>query len=144
MKTFVCQVCDTQTPDAFLHKHHQKPQAAGGTDKDIINICSSCHQRIHSLAYMLMNPKRKPEVEGVLQLYFPNHNTRKKIINLANIVALEMSARADKGLISGEEKQVMFTLDSDSYYKLLVSAKDKRIAVTNHAKAIIMEWLRKN
>ncbi len=144
IKTFNCYACRTETPEAFGHEHHKIPQAAGGTDKDIVLLCSGCHNYSHSVAYAVLNPKRRNEIDNLL-LYFKDEDTRARIAELAYTVAKEMTLKADGGkVIEGEEKQVFFHLDRNDYLKLLFAAKDRRMSVVNYVKGIVLEHLERN
>ena len=144
MNTFICSACSTETPLCFKHDHHEIPQAAGGTDKDIIAICSSCHTRIHSLAYMLLNPKRMHEVEGVLELAYDSYTARRRVISLADTVAKEMAAKADEDPeLNNGDRSIQITVNKDFYYKLLFAAKDRRLSVTKLCKGFIVDGIDK-
>ena len=142
MKTFSCSACEAETPECFKHEHHEIPQAAGGTDKDIILVCSSCHTRIHSLAYMLLNPKKMHEVEGVLAIAYDSYTVRRRVISLADTVAKEMAAKADSDpLLDNGDRSIQIVVDKDYYYTLLFAAKDRRLSVANLCKKLIIEGM---
>ncbi len=42
-----CELCERS--DIKLTKHHVIPREEGGTEKDIVMICSNCHRQIHAL-----------------------------------------------------------------------------------------------
>lgn len=42
-----CYLCNTYTK---CDKHHIVPQARGGKNKPIVNLCPSCHSNIHNYA----------------------------------------------------------------------------------------------
>ncbi len=42
-----CELCERR--DAKLTKHHVIPREEGGTEKEIVMICSDCHRQIHAL-----------------------------------------------------------------------------------------------
>ena len=41
-----CELCERS--DIKLTKHHLIPREEGGTEKDIVMICSDCHRQIHA------------------------------------------------------------------------------------------------
>ena len=41
-----CELCERS--DIKLTKHHLIPREEGGTEKDIVMICSDCHRQIHT------------------------------------------------------------------------------------------------
>jgi hypothetical protein len=142
--TFNCYACTTETPKAFGHEHHKIPQSAGGTDKDIVLLCSGCHAQIHAVSYAVLNPKRHKEVEELL-LYFKDEGTRSRIAELSYTVAKEMTLKADGSkFIEGEEKTVAFTMEKQDYLKLLFAAKDRRMSVVNFVKGIVLQHLERN
>ena len=42
-----CELCERS--EIELTKHHIIPKEEGGTEKDIVMICSDCHRQIHAL-----------------------------------------------------------------------------------------------
>jgi hypothetical protein len=42
-----CELCERS--EIKLTKHHIIPKEEGGTEKDIVMICSDCHRQIHAL-----------------------------------------------------------------------------------------------
>ena len=142
MDVFECYTCSTITPTALKHEHHVKPRSTGGTDEDLVSICASCHTQIHSIAYMLLNPKRLAEAEAVLATYYKNEGTRQRIANLASIVAKEMAARADGDrVLENGMRRIAIELPEEDYYKLLVGAKDKRVSMTKFLHGIIHYYM---
>lgn len=43
-----CYICTQQ--DAVMHLHHVVPQSAGGKDGPTVDLCSRCHNLLHSHA----------------------------------------------------------------------------------------------
>ena len=144
MSNFICYACSQETPDAFKHEHHKVPLAAGGTDKDLVSICASCHTSTHSIAYMVLNPKRTHEIDETL-LYYKSADTRKKIAELAYTVAREMTLKSEAGTknLEAEEKTVTFTTDKQQYLKILFAAKDRRMSVANFVKMVVLQQVEK-
>jgi hypothetical protein len=143
-KTFNCYACQVETPDAFGHQHHKIPQSAGGTDKDIVLLCSGCHAQIHAVAYAVLNPKRHKEIDELL-LYFKDEGTRSRIAELAYTVAKELTLKADGGkILENEEKTVQFVMKKQDYLKLLFAAKDHRLSVQNFVLGIVLQHLERN
>jgi hypothetical protein len=145
METVSCYCCPMGniTPKSFAHQHHKIPQAAGGTDKDLVWLCAGCHAYTHSIAYMILNPKRTKDVSSAL-LFFKDPLQQKRIAELANLVAQEMAMKAD-GLKDLEdlEKPVSFTLRKEDYLKLMFAAKDSRISISDFAKQAVLTLLTK-
>jgi len=142
--SFLCYACRKDTPDAFGHQHHKVPQAAGGTDKDIVLLCNGCHPQIHSVAYAVLNPKRKKEIDEML-LYFKDEGTRSRIAELAYVAAKEMTLKADGGkILEDEEKTVQFVMKKQDYLRLLFAAKDHRLSVQNYVTGIVLQHLERN
>ena len=44
-----CQICDRDTPENFLEKHHLTPKAKHGAKLDTIFVCCNCGDQLHQL-----------------------------------------------------------------------------------------------
>ena len=130
-KVFNCYACRKEYPTAFGHQHHLIPQAAGGTDKDIVWLDSGCHAMAHSLAYMVMNPKRITELDQALT-HFTDEDHRQKMAELANTVAQEMLAKSEgdkMGIVV--KKKVLIELEETEHLRYLTMARDRRMSIVN-------------
>jgi hypothetical protein len=109
MKIIVCAICKKQTPDSMSDSHHEIPQAAGGHDGKKVSLCSGCHQSVHRLAMMLQS-KRAGEAEDAAAIAFPDMEVRKRVFNLAGVVAEYMTLKRDGLVDAGHPARVMIEL----------------------------------
>lgn len=121
MKSFVCAIHKTTFPESLSHEHHVKPKSLGGSD-DSANkklLCHSCHNNLHLIAYMLVNPKRKQEVEPTLTSIFPGRqDLQKELLSYARFVALEMSLKKETKKDPDQEVRAVIELPA-RYMELL-------------------------
>ncbi len=66
MKQVECWVCLRELPIEVTHVHHIKPKHTGGSDDEdnLCRICPSCHQMIHSCAYVWLRKKTPGKPHG--------------------------------------------------------------------------------
>ena len=143
METFICWVCETEQPVAFRHKHHVKPRSVGGTKKDEIYICDSCHMKTHAIARAMLSKDRHHEVEGML-LFFKDDEVRRRIATLAQA---DMQARVERANDSVREKiddipvAVRVDIPPRVHSQLSLAAKDRRVSMGKYILAAIQEKL---
>jgi HNH endonuclease len=98
MKSFICAICDKPFPESLKHEHHKIPKSLGGPDTpdNIAKLCSADHMHLHAVAYMLVNPKRRHEVDPTVLSIFPNDPAAiRRLLEFANLVAKEMFLKKD-------------------------------------------------
>ena len=98
MKSFICEICTSTYPASLVNEHHKVPKSLGGSDTsdNLALLCSGCHQGLHSLAYMIVNPKRRQEIDPSVCALFPQElQARKKILEFASLVGKEMALRKE-------------------------------------------------
>lgn len=121
MDSFTCEICARQYPESLLNRHHKTPQALGGPDtpENLADLCSGCHQSLHSVAFILANPKRREELEPTVSSLFPNQpEPRRKLLFLAGLVAKEMGLRREIRRDPTEEVRIVVSLPT-KYVQLL-------------------------
>ena len=113
MRSFTCEICQDTYPDALVNEHHKVPKSLGGSDTpdNLVLLCSGCHQSLHSVAFMIANPKRRHEIDPALCALFPGDmQKRKKLLEFASLVAKEMVLRKEIKKSPTEEIQVILEL----------------------------------
>lgn len=98
MQGFICGICGGTFPDSLKNEHHRVPKSLGGSDdpSNIALLCSGDHQSLHAVAYMIVNPKRRHEVDPAVCALFPSDlRARRKLLELASLVAKEMALRKE-------------------------------------------------
>lgn len=125
MTTITCYVCHSTVPMELAHEHHRRPQAAGGTDADVINLCSGCHDNLHRVATMMMNPKRAGQVEDVVKMAYGSEGGRRRLLELARLVVQWMVRKRD-GKLTDPNAEVELVLMVPAHIKagLQVMAAD--------------------
>jgi hypothetical protein len=98
MRGFICQICKDQYPESLHHSHHKIPKSLGGADtpENMVDLCQTDHQLLHTIAYMLINNKRKHEVEPTLASIYPGEiQIQKMVLEYAGFVAREMALKKE-------------------------------------------------
>lgn len=54
-----CWICVREMPPEITHTHHIKPKHTGGSDEEenLVRICPTCHQMVHTCAYSVLRKK---------------------------------------------------------------------------------------
>ena len=113
MICFTCEICEKDSPTTLLNEHHRVPKSLGGTDarNNIAMLDAGCHQNLHALAYMMINPKRQHEVEPTSVAIFPHDPpARKKLLEFAHHVAREMALKKEIKKKPDEEMRTVVEL----------------------------------
>ena len=150
MLSFACEFCADTYPVGLLNEHHRKPQSLGGSDdqSNIANLCSGCHQGLHSIAFMMVNPKRRHEVDAAAISLFPEDaQARQRLLRLTVMVAREMVLKKEIRKPPNEEIKVMITLPS-RYLELIKQAgmdmpsrTGKRAGVSRVMRRVVADFL---
>jgi len=102
MEIFSCGCCGNTYPTLHKNTHHKNPRALGGRDdvSNLIDLCPSCHDAIHAIAYKMLNRKtsRVQIVDAVALIYPENPRAREICIDLAVLVR--------NAAIEGQEKEL--------------------------------------
>jgi len=135
---FVCYACSQRLPISLRNKHHKIPQAAGGGDKDIVDLCLSDHHALHAVANIIRNPKRGLELEPILATFKENKDHRTRILELASLVNKYMLLKADNMLDLGDDlKMITFEIPAKLYSGLVMLAKDRKLSISDYCKILI-------
>lgn len=121
MQSFVCAICQGSYPEALHHEHHKIPKSLGGPDTpdNLVGLCQTDHQLLHSISYMLTNPKRKHEVEPTLASVYPNKIAiQRRVIEFASLVAREMLLK--KEIKKEEDAETRITVEIPNLYVQLL------------------------
>lgn len=150
MQAFACEICADPYPVSLLNEHHKKPQALGGTDhpSNIAKLCAGCHQALHSIAHMMVNPKRRHEIDAAAVALFPqDQNARTRLLRLASLVARELVLKKEIRKPPREELKIMVTLPS-RYLELIKQAgmdmpnrHGRRAGVSRVLRHVVAEFL---
>jgi hypothetical protein len=136
-----CKICQKQFPREFIVKHHVKPQAAGGTDKDIIFICSGCHDNLHAIVRMLLGGKGGRAIT-VIDSTYNTEKSKKNIIKYSKLTAKYIRMRQE-GIIKGDtvivEAEIPLTDKEARMFKILVKERktSKKAFLTKLIKSIL-------
>lgn len=110
MEVFRCAICRATYPTSLKHVHHKIPQSLGGTDEpsNLADLCHSDHNNLHLIAYMILNVKRRHEIEPtVMSIYPGNIEARKSLLEYAALVAREMQLKKETKKPEDEEIKIM-------------------------------------
>lgn len=121
MKLFRCEICQKQFPESLKHEHHKVPKALGGPDTpaNMAALCNADHMHLHAIAHMLVNPRRRHEVDPTVHAIFPQDpHAIRRLLEFANLVAKEMFLRKDIRKPTGAELRTIVELPS-RYLELL-------------------------
>lgn len=150
MRSFKCEICTDQFPDSLLNEHHKKPQSLGGTDhpSNVASLCAGCHQALHSISFLILNPKRRHEIDAATISLFPQDgNARQRLLKLASLVAREMALKKEVRKPPREELKVIVTLPS-RYLELIKQAgmdmpnrHGRRAGVARVIRHVVAEYL---
>lgn len=117
MQSFKCEICQQNYPAALHNEHHKIPKALGGSDEssNLSDLCQQDHDLLHTIAYMLINPKRRQEIEPTLNSVYPNDRvTQRKVLEFANLAAREMALK--KEIKKEPDQETRITLELPQLY----------------------------
>lgn len=152
MRSFRCEICQDIFPASLHHLHHKIPQSLGGPDTpdNLVNLCQADHQLLHTIAFMMVNSKRKHEIEPTLvSMYANNIPTQKKVIEYASYVAREMALKKEIKKDPNEETRITVELPQVYVQLLKLSGYDmprkngKPVGISSLLRVIIAEYLSK-
>ena len=123
MHSFICSICSEEFPVALHHEHHKVPKSLGGSDAptNLVDLCQTDHQLLHAVAFMIINPKRKHEIEPTLLSVYPGPlglPVRKKVLEFAGYVAKEMALK--KEIKKDEDAETRVTVELPQLYVQLM------------------------
>lgn len=121
MTTFKCEICYKTFPTALMHEHHAIPKSLGGSDspENLKKLCSSDHTYLHAIAFMIVNPKRRHEVEPTAHTIFPEDpHAIRRLLQFAQLVAKEMFLKKEIRKPAGAEIRCIVELPA-RYMELL-------------------------
>lgn len=95
------------------HEHHKIPKSLGGSDapNNLVDLCQTDHQLLHTVAYMLVNQNRKHEIEPTISAMYPSEpNTQRLVLEYANYVAREMALKKEIKKNQDQEARIVVEL----------------------------------
>lgn len=147
METFDCDICRKRVPVQFKHDHHVRPQAAGGTDVDIIRICAGCHNNIHRLENLLAGPKAGTAKDVAAVFYDNDPGAQQRALRFAAEAAKWMHAKRAGHLGTDQDEIVDLMVEIPAVVKKVLAqmgadARDprtgKRLGVAGAARQILI------
>lgn len=150
MQSFKCEICLEDYPASLHHEHHKIPKALGGSDapSNLVNLCQQDHQLLHTIAYMLINDKRRHEIEPTLNSVYPNDRaTQTKVIEYANYAAREMALKKEIKKEPDQETRLTVELPQLYIQLLRLSGYDsphkngKPVGVSSLLRIIVAQFL---
>lgn len=147
---FVCEICQKRFPESLNHEHHKIPKSLGGSDEpqNIAQLDNACHNNLHAVAYMIVNPKRRGEIEPTLNSIFPNDpNSRKRMLILSQLVAKEMLLKKEIRKEPAAEVRTMLELPARYLELIRLAGYDqphqngKRAGVNRVIRQAVAEFL---
>lgn len=152
MQGFICQICQGAFPEALCHEHHKIPKSLGGSDSpdNMVMLCQTDHQLLHTVAYMMINPKRYHEVEPTISSIYPGDMAiRLKVMEYANYAAREMALKKEIRKDADQETRLTIELPQ-LYIQLLRLAafeiprkNGKPVGISTLLRLMIAEFLSK-
>lgn len=121
MMAFTCAICGRTFPESLKHEHHVVPKSLGGNDsaENIKFLDHACHNNLHLIAYMLINPKRRHEAEPTIASIFPQDMmSRRRLMEYSAIVAKEMTLK--KEIRKDQQAELRTVLELPSRYMELL------------------------
>ncbi len=147
MQTFDCDICRKRTPTQFKHDHHVRPQAAGGTDADLVRICAGCHNNLHRLETLLSGPKAGTARDVAAVFYANDTAAQQRVLAYAAEAAKWMHAKHAGHLGSDQDEIVDLMVEIPAVVKKVLAqmgadARDqrtgKRLGVAGAARQILI------
>lgn len=133
METIVCGVCSKRVPSSLAHGHHAKPQAAGGTDLDLMDLCSGCHDNVHRISDMLRGPRASEARDTVNAYYADNQCGARRCLDLAVKVVRHMSEKetGQYTVAAHEDVEITISLPMAVKQALMLVGRESRDPRTN-------------
>lgn len=147
MEIFVCGCCSKKFPTLHRHVHHKMPKALGGKDTsdNLIEICPSCHDTLHSIAQKMMNKGVSPTqiTDSLALIYIDNKKAQETCLELAINVRNAHIQVKEKGL--GPNHIIALSTTLRKYYKPLVMnrARELNISQESYIRMLILQDISK-
>ena len=150
MNFFNCEICAKKFPMSLHHEHHKIPKSLGGSDEksNLADLCSSCHQHLHAVAFMIVNPNRRQEIEPTLIAIFgADQDARRRMLQFSQMVAKEMILRKEIRKEQSQELRTVVELPSRYVELLRLSGYDqphasgRKAGVSRVIRKIVAEFL---
>jgi hypothetical protein len=140
---FKCEICHKTFPMSLNHEHHKIPKALGGKDTqdNLAQLDNACHNNLHAIAYMLVNQKRRAEIEPTLIAIFPKDlNAQKRMFHLSQLVAREMLLK--KEIRKEPDTEIRTSVELPSRYLELIKLAGYDMPHKNGRKAGVSKIIR--
>ena len=81
---FTCAVCWKKFPLSMRQVHHVVQQAAGGTDKQTVDLCYTCHDTVHLIAKKLMKACNTDDINEIMDsVYDRDYRAKTRCMRIA-------------------------------------------------------------
>lgn len=110
-----CRVCDSPLG---VHGHHVVPQAKGGREGPVVDLCASCHDLLHRVVSREIAGKSADEFFSHLP-----YEAQRRLLGLVKIALAAHAAREDK---SNPNPLLAVRLESHAYLRALHMMKADR------------------
>jgi len=136
--TFVCWACKNKYASIFKEEHHAIPQAAGGTQKDIVSLCSKCHRGLHSVASAMASKSKRRTLDLAVNSFGEDEDTRKRIKELAALVVKHMQ-KLKEGSQGKTTRPVTVEIPISIHKGLTFLAKDSGLSIKDFVIQIVFD-----
>jgi len=120
-----CLICNVH--EEVLHGHHTIPQAYGGKNSKIVDLCATCHNLVHAHANAILSYQRSGGKRKIKQFWTTTEKEQKALPLVHLIVEAATNHIADKTY------KMISEFDSATYSKLRFIKKDLGLASLDEA-----------
>jgi hypothetical protein len=135
MQTFFCGCCSKHFPTIHKHTHHKDPRALGGKDTpdNLIEICPSCHDTLHAIAYRMLSKKTTQAqiMDSLALIFIDNKKAQDVCLELATKVRNAQIHSQEKGL--GPNHIINIGTSLRKFYKPLIMNRYKELNLSQES-----------
>jgi len=135
MQTFFCGCCGKQFPTLHKHSHHKTPRALGGKDTpdNLIEICPSCHDTLHSVAYRMLSKKTSHSqlIDSLALIFVDNKKAQDTCFQLAINVRNAQILSQEKGL--GPNHIINIGTSLRKFFKPLITNRARELKLSQES-----------
>lgn len=143
---FNCGCCTNLFPNIHKHTHHKVPKAAGGPDtkSNLIDLCPSCHDMLHNLAWKLSSKahSQAQALDSLNILYPDNSEARKICLDLAIKVRDATIISRERGLQPDHLVNVVTVLRKQHKDLMALRCKEYKVSQEEYIRALILRDLK--
>jgi len=141
-EVFTCGVCRNIYPTIHRNIHHIKPRSVGGPDTldNLIDLCPSCHDALHSIAHKLLNKKYSEStvIDSIGLIYKEDLDARRMCYKLAKNVRDALIKSKESALDPDQLVQISAVIKKRHKQYIAIWCKENRISQERYFRQLVL------